>query len=113
MTSIDGTVAVTFSDSDGSARLLPIPKAIQQAQDYQEGRVKHVKVAVLAAMDNDEVVAPCGHDYLRYLVRQQEIAGCHYLDVNVDEISIKLDDQKKAMTWLVRAVQKLEALIAK
>jgi len=106
----DGVVAVTFSDPDGSTRLLPIPETIQQAQDYQEGRVKHVKVAVLAAMDNDEAVAACGHDYLRYLVRQQELAGCHYLDINVDEISIKLDDQKKAMTWLVKAVQNMTAL---
>jgi 5-methyltetrahydrofolate--homocysteine methyltransferase len=110
VTSKDGTVGITFSDPDGRARLLPIPEAIQQAQDYQEGRVKHVKVAVLAAMDSDEAVAACGHDYLRYLVHQQEIAGCHYIDVNVDEISIRLDDQKNAMAWLVGAVQTMTAL---
>jgi 5-methyltetrahydrofolate--homocysteine methyltransferase len=106
----DGAIAVTFNDPDGSTRSLPIPEAIQQTQDYQEGRVKHVKIAVLAAMDSDEAVAACGHDYLRYLVRQQEFAGCHYLDINVDEISIKLDDQIKTMAWLVEAVQDMTAL---
>ena len=34
-------------------------------------------------------------------------AGAHFLDVNVDEISTKLDDQLEAMRWLVRKLAPL------
>ena len=40
--------------------------------------------------------------YLSTLAQRQVKAGAHFLDVNVDEISTKLDDQLEAMRWLVR-----------
>jgi 5-methyltetrahydrofolate--homocysteine methyltransferase len=106
----DGSEAVSFAAADGSPRLLPIPESLHRSQDYQEGRVKHVKLALQAAMNGAGGAAGCGRDYLAFLVRQQEDAGAHFLDVNVDEISIKLADQKAAMDWVVRAVQDMTAL---
>jgi 5-methyltetrahydrofolate--homocysteine methyltransferase len=49
--------------------------------------------------------AETAHAYLRVLVARQTGAGADYLDLNVDELSPRLDDQKAAMSWLVTAVQ--------
>ena len=37
----------------------------------------------------------------------QEQAGADFLDLKVDEISLKLEEQKEAMTWRVATVQGL------
>ena len=44
------------------------------------------------------------------MVVDQEQAGAHYLDVNVDEISLKLVEQRQAMAWLVGYVRSLTTL---
>ena len=85
---------------------MPIPEAVKQTQDYQEGRVKHVKIAVLAAQSGGAGSAE-GLRYLRYLVERQLAAGVDFLDLNVDEVSLKLNEQKAAMQWLVRTVQSM------
>jgi 5-methyltetrahydrofolate--homocysteine methyltransferase len=72
-------------------------------QDYQEGRVKHVMIAIRTAMSGAEE----GMTYLRTLVEKQLQAGAGYLDLNVDEISLKPAEQKEAMRWLVSAVEPL------
>lgn len=102
----DGVEVVLYASPEGERLGLPIPEAAKATQDYAEGRVKHVKIAVEAAMSDDAV----GMDYLRQLVRQQEQAGAAFLDLNVDEISVKLPEQKAAMAWLVEAVQAMTDL---
>ena len=101
-----GVESVNYRNSEGETRYLPIPEAVKRAQDYQEGRVKHVKIAVLAAQaggaESEE-----GLRYLRYLVERQLSAGVDFLDLNVDEVSLKLNEQKEAMQWLVRTVQSM------
>jgi predicted solute-binding protein len=67
--------------------------------------VKHVKIAVRTAMAGQESVASEALEYLRTMVRRQERAGADFLDLNVDEISLKLEEQKGAMQWLVRTVE--------
>ena len=100
----DGVESVLYRNSEGETRYLPIPEAVKLTQDYQEGRVKHVKIAVLAAQaggpESEE-----GLRYLRYLVDRQLSAGVDFLDLNVDEVSLKLNEQKEAMQWLVGTVQ--------
>ena len=100
--------AIAFTTVDGEPALLVLPEALKKTQDYQEGRVKHVQVAVNAAMSGDG--AETGLAYLRQLARNQEDAGATFLDINVDEISWKLDEQKAAMDWLVRAVRGMSDL---
>ena len=100
-----GQEAVKYTTADGERRLLPIPEAVTRTQDYEEGRVKHVKIAVQAAMGDDEEAAPIGMDYLLRLVQRQEQAGADFLDLNVDEISLKPAEQCEAMAWLVKTVQ--------
>ncbi|NKB65746.1 MAG: hypothetical protein GKR89_01675 [Candidatus Latescibacteria bacterium] len=84
-------------------RYLPISDEAKKTQDYEEGRVKHVKIAVQAAMAGDET----GMAYLRRLVDRQIQAGTDFLDLNVDEISLKPQEQQQAMQWLVEMVQQM------
>jgi 5-methyltetrahydrofolate--homocysteine methyltransferase len=101
----DGREGLAFTNADGRVHFLVIPETMKRSQDYQEGRIKHVKLAVQAAMGDDREQETAGQAYLRHLVQQQERAGTHFLDINVDEISIRSADQKAAMDWLARFVQ--------
>ena len=101
-----GGEALRFTDSLGQARLLPIPAKFKGTQDSQEGRVKHLKIALQAAMAGDEE----GMEYLRFMVRRQEQAGADFLDLNVDEVSLRYEEQRQAIEWLVRAVREMSAL---
>lgn len=97
----EGGPAVRYADSGGAERLLPVPEWAARTQDFEEGRVKHIMIAVRGAMEGD---AECER-YLRAVVAAQEAAGADFLDVNVDEISVKFAEQTAAMAWLVRFVQ--------
>jgi 5-methyltetrahydrofolate--homocysteine methyltransferase len=96
----DGSVAVRFYDAEGKRRYLTIPERIQKTQTYEGGQVKHVIVAVQGAMAGSED----GIAYLHRMIQRQEEAGSDYLDLNVDEISLKPEEQREAMTWLVGEV---------
>jgi 5-methyltetrahydrofolate--homocysteine methyltransferase len=101
----DGAEAVRYTATDGQTRYLPIPESFKRTQDYEEGRVKHVKIAIQAAMEGDGATAAEGLEYLRALVQRQVRAGADYLDLNIDEISLRLEKQKDAIRWLVRTVE--------
>jgi cobalamin-dependent methionine synthase I len=105
-----GAEAVVYTGPEGATRFLVIPDDIKRSQDYEEGRIKHVKIAVSAAMSGREPEASEGLEYLKSLVRRQERTGADFLDLNVDEISLRLADQKNAMQWLVRTIQGMTAL---
>ena len=106
----DGDDAVRFHDTDKKLRYLKIPEKVKKAQDFQEGRVKHIMVAVDAAMSGQQPQASIGMAYIRRLVTRQVEAGANFLDLNVDEISLKLDAQKAAMKWLVETVEELSSV---
>jgi 5-methyltetrahydrofolate--homocysteine methyltransferase len=95
---------IAFSDADGIARRLPVPAWYRATQDWNEGRLKHVAIAIRTAMaggaEAEDALA-----YLRQLVERQVEAGVSYLDLNVDELSPKLPEQKTAISWLVAHVQ--------
>ena len=97
-----GEEGIVFVDEDGAPRHLRIPEEEKHSQPYQEGRIKHVRLAVQIAMAGTEPDSSTARSYLRMLAQRQVKAGAHFLDINVDEISTKLDDQLEAMRWLVR-----------
>ena len=99
----DGQEAVLWTDTDNKPRYLPIPEKTKKTNDYQEGRVKHVQIAVKAAMSGGDDASE-GMDYLQHVVRRQVEAGVDFLDLNTDEISFKHEEQGQAMQWLVRTV---------
>ena len=108
-TTRDGVEGVPFESVDGVPRLLRVSEKMRKSQAYEEGRVKHIALALDAAM-NGGTDAEDGCDYLRRVVADQEATGAHYLDVNVDEISLKTEEQRGAMVWLVGYVGSLTTL---
>jgi 5-methyltetrahydrofolate--homocysteine methyltransferase len=54
--------------------------------------------------------AGLGLEYLRAMVANQERNGAHFLDLNVDEISLKADGQQTAMRWLVKTMEGMTGL---
>lgn len=95
---------IVFDDVDGVPRRLPVPDWHKETQEHAAGRLKHVGIAIRTAMAEgpaaDEAVA-----YLRVLAQRQVAAGASFLDLNVDELSPRLADQKAAIHWLVTLVQ--------
>ena len=110
----DGAEAILYRTADGKERALPVTEESKRTKDYEEGRVKHVQVAIETAMEtaaSDPPGDPAeGLRYIEALVRHQERAGAAFLDLNVDEISPKLAVQTGAMTWLAVTVQGLTDL---
>ena len=100
-----GAESVIFNNVNGDERYLPIPGEIRNSQDFEGGRVKHVKVAVQAAMGGNAELAMLGSEYLEAQIRRQIDCGADFLDLNVDEISLRDVDQQEAMEWLVGFVQ--------
>jgi 5-methyltetrahydrofolate--homocysteine methyltransferase len=99
----DGIESIRFRNAENKRRFLTIPEEVKKTQDYEEGRVKHLKIAVQQAMQGSS-------DALAYISRQvqrQEQAGTYFLDLNVDEISYRIEEQQEAMRWLVGAVHQM------
>jgi 5-methyltetrahydrofolate--homocysteine methyltransferase len=107
---VNGEESVVFAAPDGSPKYLTIPEEVKRSQDYEEGRVKHVKVAVKAAMAGQEPEAAVALEYLKSMVERQEKTGADFLDLNVDEIALQLEKQKSAMQWLVQTVQEMSKI---
>ena len=95
-----GVESVRFRDGESKRRYLEIPEKVKTTQDYEEGRVKHLKIAVQQAM----LGSADAMDYIRRQVQRQDDAGTDFLDLNVDEISLKEEEQKESMRWLVGTV---------
>jgi 5-methyltetrahydrofolate--homocysteine methyltransferase len=107
VTAPSGEEAIRYTTIRGETRYLPIPEEFKSRQDYKEGRVKHVMLAIRAAMYRMGEIAAEGRSYLQTLVDKQAKAGADYLDLNVDEFSWNRDEQKAAMKWLVEAIEPL------
>lgn len=99
----DGRESIVFVDEVGEMRHLPIPDKETRTQEYEEGRVKHVRSAVRLAMEDGDD-AEVGIAYLRAMTFRQVEAGARFLDVNVDEYSHRLPEQIETMRWLVGLV---------
>ena len=106
----DGTEAVMFRGESGERRLMPIPESYKETQPYQQGHVKHYMIAMNKGLSDDPDDQAQAKDYVHYGVRRQVDAGAHFLDLNVDEISYRIDVQKRAMEWLVRTVQEVSPI---
>lgn len=102
-----GEEAVRYTTLEGETRYLVVPEEIKGRQDYQEGRVKHIMIAIRSAMSGVEPAASEGMTYLRSLVEKQIQAGADFLDLNVDEVSLRIAEQKAAMRWLVSVIEPL------
>lgn len=96
----DGKEAIRYRAEDGEFHYLPIPGNVKDTQDYEEGRIKHIKVALRHCIDNTTSREEA-EKYLETIIKLQIENGASFLDINVDEISLRLEEQKMAMCWLV------------
>lgn len=103
----DGRDAIRFTGPDGDERLLAIPDAIRTGSEFANGRVKHVKSAILAGLAGRQPEAAAARDYVRSLALRQEGAGADYLDLNVDEAATDAATRVAAIRWLVEAVEEV------
>ncbi|MFW6146323.1 MAG: dihydropteroate synthase [Planctomycetota bacterium] len=95
----DGREVIRFA-YEGEARELPIPPNWGEISPaFEEGKVKHVAVALYQATEGD--AADVAADYLCSVARRQIDGGAAFLDVNVDEYANDPARRAEAMTWLV------------
>ena len=62
----EGGPALRYVSAGGEDRLIAIPAAARASQDYREGRIKHVKIAIQAAMSETAADRDEGCEYLRH-----------------------------------------------
>ncbi|HYL40692.1 MAG TPA: dihydropteroate synthase [Candidatus Binatus sp.] len=103
----DGRPAIRFEDAAGHERFLTLPPALRDGQDFAAGKVKHVRAAVLALLDDREPDASDARAYIEALARRQVAAGADWLDLNVDEVAPDGSTRVAAMVQLVRSVEGL------
>jgi 5-methyltetrahydrofolate--homocysteine methyltransferase len=106
----DGTEAVVYKDGSGEINYLKVPESYKRTQPYEQGQIKHFMIAILKGIGDDPAQQLEGRAYVHHGVRRQIPRGAHYLDLNVDEVSPKVEVQKQAMQWLVRTVQEVSHL---
>ncbi|MBI2939919.1 MAG: dihydropteroate synthase [Chloroflexi bacterium] len=106
----DGTEGVRFRDTAGKTRYLAVPPRFRETQAFQQGQIKHVMIAVQKGISSDSAEQEEGTEYLRAEARRQIEAGASFLDLNVDEVSTRLDVQQAAMRWLVGTIQEISPI---
>ncbi len=106
----DGTEAVMFRGSSGEERFMPVPESTKKTQPYQQGHIKHYMIAVNKGLSDDPEQQAEGRAYVHHGVRRQVDAGAHFLDLNVDEVSYRVEVQKQSMEWLVSTVQEVSPI---
>ncbi len=106
----DGTEVVTYTDAGGKTATMRVPDWYKKTQPYEQGQVKHFMIAVRGGIGDDETAQAEGRAYVQAEAVRQISAGAAFLDLNVDEVSYKLDVQKSCMRWLVRTVQEISTV---
>ena len=105
----DGTEAVKYKVG-GDQRFVIVPEHFIGTQPYEQGNLKHFMIAMWQGLNGTSDESDQGKDYIRYEVERQINAGSHYLDLNVDESSYRLLEQKQTMEWVVKFVESVSAV---
>ena len=101
----DGVESIKYI-VDGNNKFMTIPDEMKKTQPYQQGQAKHFMIAVWKGMYGSSVDQAEAVDYIKNEIFRQEKFGANFLDLNVDEMSHKLDIQISCMKWLVDVVEK-------
>ena len=97
----NGRECVTYRGVDGVQQFMTIPDEFKRTKVYEEGRAKHFMIAVSKGMSEDPYEQKQGEAYIAVEIERQERFGSTFLDLNIDEISHRIEIQKKAIKWLV------------
>lgn len=105
----DGRESIIY-EIEGTKRGMPIPDGFLKSADWENGKVRHCAAAIWQGMHGQGAGREAGVEYLQNLVRRQEKTGATFLDINVDEFSMDLQERVKAMEWTAALVQKASTL---
>lgn len=100
----DGNHALVFK-SDGKNCHLPIPEAVKNSDEWQNGKVRHVAVAMWQGCYGEGKARETGIAYLKTMATEQAAAGAHFLDLNVDEFSLDVGEKKRIIAWAAGILQ--------
>ncbi|MEX0761715.1 MAG: dihydropteroate synthase [Dehalococcoidia bacterium] len=106
----DGVEAVTYTGQNGEIRYVTVPEHFKKTQPYEQGNLKHFMIAVWKGVHGDADEEAEAAAYIHHEANRQVAAGAHFLDLNVDEVSYKLDEQKQSMEWLVQTAQQVSSV---
>ena len=101
----DGTEGVPFKDIKGELHLLNVPEHFKKTQPYEQGQIKHFMIAIWKGIHGNADDQEQGTKYVVQEANRQAKAGAKFLDLNVDEVSYDIAEQKRSMRWLVKTVQ--------
>jgi hypothetical protein len=105
----DGTEAIKYR-LDGERRYVYVPEHFTKTQPYEQGTLKHFMIAMWKGLNGDADESNEGKAYIQYEVNRQINKGANYLDLNVDESSYRLPEQKESMEWLVKYVESVSSV---
>lgn len=105
----DGRKALAFK-ADGQLRQLPVPEDVVRGEEWANGRVRHVAVAVRQGLHGAGGDQAAGIAYLQAMAKEQQAHGAHFLDLNVDELGTDLDEKIRAVAWTAGVLQEACAL---
>ena len=89
---------------------MPIPASIVAGEDWKNGKVRHVAVAVQQGLYGNAEEKEAGAAYVANMAREQEAAGAWFLDLNVDEFSLEQEEKIRAIQWAAKVIQKASAV---
>jgi hypothetical protein len=93
----------------GEDRVLPIPSNwADVSPSYDDGKIRHITLAIHQAMNGSADDRISGEDYLNWAADRQISNGANFLDINVDEYSIDPEAQINAMKWLVTLLRSVK-----
>ncbi|MEE8045869.1 MAG: dihydropteroate synthase, partial [Dehalococcoidia bacterium] len=104
-----GTEAVKYK-VDGERRYVHVPEHFTTTQPYEQGTLKHFMIAMWKGLNGDADESNEGKAYIQYEVNRQINKGANYLDLNVDESSYRLPEQKESMEWLVKYIESISSV---
>jgi hypothetical protein len=108
---------IAFVNAGGHELTVPIAAPVADSADFAAGKVKHIRNAVLLGLGGEALVpaeitgpvtadgAAAARNYLVAAARRQELAGAHYIDVNIDEMAGDEGIRVAAIEWLVRLLE--------
>ena len=105
----EGVQSVKYA-SAGNTKFMTIPEEMKKTQPYQQGQAKHFMIAVWKGLFGDSQDQEEAVDYIKNETKRQENAGANFLDLNIDEMSHKLDIQINSMKWLVSTVEEFSSV---
>lgn len=98
----NGKLGIGYTDLDGTARILDCTDIVPEGPRQQESfMIPHVAQA-LRKKDLG---------YIAWMIRAQELAGAHVIDLCVDEMSPYPEERKQWLQWLVKTAQAITTLV--